>query len=84
MPESLPDDEQIEDTAFAHIDAQAVRAALARLPAEQREPIELGFFAGITHEEIARRCGIPLGTIKTRIRAGLKKLRAELDGAVTV
>ncbi|HEY1655059.1 MAG TPA: sigma-70 family RNA polymerase sigma factor [Candidatus Tumulicola sp.] len=84
FPETLPEGEPIEDAAFAHLDAERVRRALAALPAEQREPIELGFFGGITHEEIARRCGIPLGTIKTRIRAGLQKLRAALDGAVTV
>jgi len=54
------------------------------LPREQREPIELGFFGGVTHEEIAKRTGIPLGTIKTRIRSGLRKLRSNLDAAVTV
>jgi RNA polymerase sigma-70 factor (ECF subfamily) len=43
----------------------------------------MGFFGGITHEEIAKRTGIPLGTIKTRIRTGLRKLRVELDGAVS-
>jgi RNA polymerase sigma-70 factor (ECF subfamily) len=84
IPESLPDDEQIEDRAFARLDAEAVRRALEKLPAEQREPIELGFFGGITHEEIARRSGIPLGTIKTRIRSGLRKLRTNLEGALTV
>lgn len=84
LPEALPEETAIEDTAFANIDADIVRNALAALPAEQREPIELGFFQGVTHEEIARRSGIPLGTIKTRIRMGLKKLRSALEGAVTV
>lgn len=84
LPEALPESEPMEDQAFARIDAQRVRAALAALPAEQREPIELGFFRGITHEEIARRSGTPLGTVKTRIRSGLRKLRAALDHAVTV
>lgn len=83
LPEALPEAEGIEEVAFARIDADRVRAALAELPGEQREPIELGFFNGITHEEIARRSGIPLGTIKTRIRSGLRKLRSVLDGAVT-
>ena len=83
LPEALPETEGIEDVAFARIDAQLVRTALAELPGEQREPIELGFFNGITHEEIARRSGVPLGTIKTRIRSGLRKLRSVLDGAVT-
>ncbi|MBV8722303.1 MAG: sigma-70 family RNA polymerase sigma factor [Candidatus Eremiobacteraeota bacterium] len=82
LPEALPEQETLEDVAFARIDAERVRAALAALPSEQREPIELGFFGGITHEEIARRCKIPLGTIKTRIRTGLRKLRAALDETV--
>jgi RNA polymerase sigma-70 factor (ECF subfamily) len=74
----------LEELAIAHVDAVRVRKALAQLPEEQRNPIELGFFDGITHEEIARRTGIPLGTVKTRIRAGLRKLRLALDGAVSV
>lgn len=83
LPDALPESDSLEDVAFARIDAAKVRGALALLPSEQREPIELGFFGGVTHEEIARRSGIPLGTIKTRIRSGLRKLRNELDGAVT-
>jgi RNA polymerase sigma-70 factor (ECF subfamily) len=43
----------------------------------------LGFFAGVTHEEIARRLGIPLGTIKTRIRTGLRRMRESLTEAVS-
>ncbi len=84
LPDTLPEEIAIEDTAFANIDADVVRNALATLPAEQRQPIELGFFGGVTHDEIARRSGIPLGTIKTRIRMGLKKLRSALEGTVTV
>jgi RNA polymerase sigma-70 factor, ECF subfamily len=84
LPEALPEEETLEDVAFSRIDAARVRAALAELPAEQREPIEMGFFAGITHEEIARRCNVPLGTIKTRIRTGLRKLRAALDEPAVV
>jgi RNA polymerase sigma-70 factor, ECF subfamily len=84
LPEGLPETEEIEDATFARLDAALVRKALDTLPAEQREPIELGFFGGITHEEIARRTGTPLGTIKTRIRIGLRKLRSALEGAVTV
>jgi RNA polymerase sigma-70 factor, ECF subfamily len=84
LPETLPEETAIEDTAFANIDAGIVRDALTALPPEQREPIELGFFAGITHDEIARRSGVPLGTVKTRIRMGLKKLRTALEGTVSV
>jgi RNA polymerase sigma-70 factor (ECF subfamily) len=84
LPELLPEIETIEDAAFAHIDADSVRKALADLPVEQREPIELGFFGGVTHEEIARRSGTPLGTVKTRIRSGLRKLRSALAEVVSV
>lgn len=83
LPEQLPDDVPMEERAFASIDAANVRAALAQLPAEQREPIEMGFFGGVTHEEIARQTGIALGTVKTRIRTGLRRLRAALDETVT-
>lgn len=82
LPEALPESDTIEDVAFAHLDAETVRVALEHLAPEQREPIELGFFGGITHEEIARRTGIPLGTIKTRIRSGLRRLRTALESAV--
>lgn len=84
LPDAMPLDDALEDTAFAHIDAEQVRSALSQLPEEQRNPIELGFFGGITHEDIARQTGIPLGTVKTRIRTGLRKLRMHLDGMVTV
>jgi RNA polymerase sigma-70 factor (ECF subfamily) len=72
----------LDDEIFARLDGDRVRAALASLPEEQRKPIEMGFFEGVTHDEIARRTGIPLGTIKTRIRTGLHKLRDQLQGAV--
>jgi RNA polymerase sigma-70 factor (ECF subfamily) len=81
---SLPEDDTLEDAAIAHLDGALVRDALAQLPPEQREPIELGFFGGITHREIARRVGLPLGTVKTRIRTGLRRLRNVLEGAITV
>jgi RNA polymerase sigma-70 factor, ECF subfamily len=84
LPESIPAEDALEDTALADLNAQRVREAMAQLTSEQREPIELGFFGGITHDEIARRIGVPLGTVKTRIRAGLRKLRSALEGAVTV
>ncbi len=84
FPESLPAEDALEDTALEHVTAERVRAALSQLPDDQREPIELGFFGGITHEQISRQTGLPLGTIKTRIRTGLRRLRNALEGAVTV
>ena len=79
IPLDVPVDTLLDDVVFSRLDGARVRAALATLPSEQREPIELGFFGGITHEEIARRTATPLGTIKTRIRSGLRKLRASLE-----
>lgn len=57
-------------------DGQVLRRLLARLPAEQRQLIELAFFGGYTHSELAAMLHLPLGTVKTRLRAGLQKLRA--------
>jgi len=57
----------------------ALRTALAALPAEQREAIELGFYGGLSHSQIAERLGLPLGTVKKRVRSGLKRLRVALD-----
>jgi len=60
-------------------DAAAVRSALTRLSAEQREAIELAYFGGLTQAEIASRVGAPLGTIKSRVRLGLIQLRRQLE-----
>jgi RNA polymerase sigma-70 factor (ECF subfamily) len=59
--------------------SRIVRAALADLPAEQREALELGYFGGLSQSEIAEQTGQPLGTIKTRMRLALQKLRERLS-----
>jgi RNA polymerase sigma-70 factor, ECF subfamily len=59
--------------------AESLRAALGALTPDERQAIETTFFAGLTHAEAAARLNQPLGTIKTRIRSGLHKLRQALD-----
>src|SRR6266540_1412628 len=60
------------------LDAGPLREGLARLPAEQRRPLVLAAFYGFTAREISELDGVPLGTVKTRIRLAMMKLRAEL------
>lgn len=60
------------------IDGEQVRSAVAALPEDQQRTIELAYFEGLTHREIAERTGMPLGTVKGRMRLGLQKLRGLL------
>lgn len=76
----LPASEQNDPALTAELSDQRrlIIAALTQIPAEQREIIELAYFGGLTQQEIAERLSQPLGTVKTRIRLGMQKLRAAL------
>ncbi len=73
-------DESILDTAQWH-DGQLLRQLMGQLPDEQRQVIELAFFYGLTHAQMAEQLGLPLGTVKTRVRLALKKLKEMWDKA---
>lgn len=68
-------------TAILREKRELVRRALTSIPDDQRIPIFLNFYNGLSHQEISERLGLPLGTIKTRIRLGLERLRLELRQA---
>lgn len=78
LAERLPSGELIDADAERRDDAGRVRGALRDLPADQREVIELSYFGGFTHVEIAEMLSLPPGTVKGRMRLGLSKLRISL------
>ncbi|MBD0372792.1 MAG: sigma-70 family RNA polymerase sigma factor [Pyrinomonadaceae bacterium] len=67
-----------EDPTIAPERQRIVQTALRSLPFEQREVIEMAYYLGLSHSEIAARLGQPLGTVKTRTRLGMMKLREQL------
>jgi RNA polymerase sigma-70 factor (ECF subfamily) len=76
---NLASSTNIADEAERSILMERARAAVLLLPIEQRKTLEMAFFDGLTHSEIAEMTGDPLGTVKTRIRSGLLTLRKALQ-----
>jgi RNA polymerase sigma-70 factor, ECF subfamily len=76
--EQRPAEELTEEEAIRHETATEVRGALDQLPGDQSKVIELAYFGGFSQSEIARMLGVPLGTVKGRMRLGLEKIRNEL------
>lgn len=75
-------DDDVDQEAWLRLRRDAVHAAITQLPEAQRTALELAFFAGLTHVEVAEKLDIPLGTAKTRIRTALLKLRDILGPSV--
>ncbi|HYV42385.1 MAG TPA: sigma-70 family RNA polymerase sigma factor [Thermoanaerobaculia bacterium] len=73
-PETASREDIEADTAAREWEAKC-RAAIGQLPEDQKLALELAYFEGLTHQEIAQRTATPLGTVKTRVRLGLMKLR---------
>jgi RNA polymerase sigma-70 factor (ECF subfamily) len=69
------------ENVIVHEQSRAVRRALEQLPENQRSALELAYFEGLSQSEIASRLNQPLGTVKTRMQLGMKKLRESLKEA---
>jgi RNA polymerase sigma-70 factor, ECF subfamily len=76
--EQRPGVDLTEEEAIRRETASEVRGAIGQLPGEQSKVIELAYFGGFSQAEIARMLGLPLGTVKGRMRLGLEKIRGEL------
>jgi len=76
-------DADVDSEAWANIRRERVLEAMNQLPVAQRTCVELAFFSGLTHVEVAERLDIPLGTAKTRIRTGLLRLRDLLGDSLS-
>ena len=78
--ETLPSSQRATDEqAITNLEGARIRKALAILPPAQREVIDLAYFHGLSQSEIARKLDQPLGTVKTRVRLAMQKLRVELE-----
>ena len=78
-PEALDDSPEMQSASAQR--RRRIQKLIAQLPADQRQAVDLAFFGGLTHFELAEKLGEPLGTVKSRIRMGLIRLRTLLEEA---
>ncbi len=78
MAQSAPLEDPVERTVTRRWNQQQVQIALAEIPADQRICLELSYFEGYSHREIAEHLALPIGTIKSRLRIGMEKLEYQL------
>ena len=81
-PEHLTVPDSLDEEVYERLERVRMRHALSTLPEAQRKVIELSFLGERSHAELAELLSLPLGTVKTRIRAGLQKLRFELGAGI--
>ena len=84
IEETVEADQRTDTQAIENSTSLEIRGAIDELPNEQRRVIELAYFGGFTHAEIASMLDAPIGTVKGRMRLGLHKLRDQLQGWETV
>jgi RNA polymerase sigma-70 factor (ECF subfamily) len=84
LAERLAAPERTDVEVARREEARAVRSALGELPVDQRRVIELAYFGGFTHSQIAEMLGLPVGTVKGRMRLGLTKMRMSLGDPAEV
>ncbi len=81
--EARPAEERTETEALRRETSRELQGALLDLPNDQSQVIQLAYFGGFSHSEIAEMLGMPLGTVKGRMRLGLEKIRVQLAEAIT-
>jgi len=84
VAERLPAGDRTDTEVERRDEAQRVRRALAELPEDQRRVIELAYFGGFSHSQIAEMLALPVGTVKGRMRLGLMKMRLSLGDRAEV